>query len=57
MMALPPSLTPKQLLVHYSADEWEEFIYEWVMALEEAEYVDVVGMGVPMTAVRILPRS
>lgn len=44
-MALPPSLTPKQLLVHYSADEWEEFIYEWVMALEEAEYVDVVGMG------------
>ncbi|MEV8346431.1 ABC-three component system protein [Streptomyces niveus] len=45
MMALPPSLTPKQHLVHYSADAWEEFIYEWVMSLEEAGYVDVVGMG------------
>lgn len=45
MMALPPVPTPKQLLVHYSADEWEEFIYEWVMALKEAEYVDVVRMG------------
>jgi hypothetical protein len=45
MMVLPPALTPKQHLVHYSADDWEEFIYEWVLALQEAEYVDVVGMG------------
>ncbi|MFE2716972.1 ABC-three component system protein [Streptomyces mirabilis] len=45
MMALPPALTPKQRLVHYSADDWEEFIYEWVMSLKEAGYVDVVGMG------------
>ncbi|MFF1378782.1 ABC-three component system protein [Streptomyces sp. NPDC058308] len=45
MMALPPSLTPKQLLTHLSADAWEEFIYEWVMGLKEAGYVDVVSMG------------
>ncbi|OIJ63427.1 ABC-three component system protein [Streptomyces mangrovisoli] len=45
MMALPPALTPKQRLVHYSPDEWEEFIYEWVRSLREAGYVDVVGMG------------
>ncbi|MFF1932014.1 ABC-three component system protein [Streptomyces sp. NPDC058228] len=45
MMALPPTLTPKQYLVHHSADQWEEFVYEWVMALKEAGYVDVVGMG------------
>ncbi|MET8860408.1 ABC-three component system protein [Streptomyces sp. NPDC004579] len=45
MMALPPAVTPKQRLVHYSADDWEEFIYEWVMSLKEAGYVDVVGMG------------
>ncbi|MFJ9080347.1 ABC-three component system protein [Streptomyces sp. NPDC102278] len=45
MMALPPTLTPKQILVHHSADDWEEFIYEWVVALKEAEYVDVVRMG------------
>ncbi|MGW8359271.1 ABC-three component system protein [Streptomyces wedmorensis] len=45
MMAMPPTLTPKQILVHHSADEWEEFIYEWVSALKEAEYVDVVRMG------------
>jgi hypothetical protein len=45
MMAMPPTLTPKQILVHHSADEWEEFIYEWVSALKEADYVDVVRMG------------
>jgi len=45
MLAMPPVLTPKQQLVHHSADDWEEFIYEWVLALEEAGYVDVVGMG------------
>jgi len=45
MMAPPPTLTPKQILVHHSADEWEEFVYEWVLALKEAGYVDVVGMG------------
>jgi hypothetical protein len=45
MMAMPPALTPKQQLVHYSPDKWEEFIYEWVLALEETGYVDVVGMG------------
>ncbi|PCG83098.1 hypothetical protein CIB93_26565 [Streptomyces sp. WZ.A104] len=45
MMAMPPTLTPKQILVHHSADQWEEFIYEWVSALKEAEYVDVVRMG------------
>ncbi len=45
MMAMPPTLTPKQILVHHSADQWEEFIYEWVSVLKEAEYVEVVGMG------------
>lgn len=45
MMVMPPVLTPKQQLVHHSAEGWEEFIYEWVLALEGAGYVDVVGMG------------
>ncbi|MFI9584288.1 ABC-three component system protein [Streptomyces sp. NPDC052236] len=45
LMAPPPVLTPKQILVHHSADDWEEFVYEWVEALREARYVDVVGMG------------
>lgn len=45
MMAPPPVLTPKQILVHHSPDDWEEFVYEWVVALREAGYVDVVGMG------------
>ncbi|MFF0383038.1 hypothetical protein [Streptomyces sp. NPDC004286] len=49
---MPPTLTPKQILVHHSADDWEEFIYEWVIALKEAEYVDVVRMGGPTTVAR-----
>ncbi|MET9615403.1 ABC-three component system protein [Kitasatospora indigofera] len=40
MMKQQASLTPKQLIFFYSPDEFEEFIYEWVRALEE-QYVGI----------------
>jgi hypothetical protein len=40
----PPTLTPKQYLYHYSADDWEEFTYEWVHALDHP-YALVTRMG------------
>jgi hypothetical protein len=46
MMASGPRLTPKQILTQYSADEWEQFVLEWVLALkQERGYIDVVGLG------------
>lgn len=40
----PPTITPKQHLYFYPADEWEEFTYEWVRALDHP-YVLVTRMG------------
>lgn len=45
MMATPPYLTPKQILTSHSAEQWEEFVREWLLALKGTGYVDVVGMG------------
>lgn len=39
-MRSPHTPTPKQKISLYSADEWEEFTYEWVRALEEG-YVGI----------------
>ncbi len=38
------NLTPDQIIYWYSADEWEEFIKEWVIGLEK-DYVKVQRLG------------
>ncbi|MFJ6380391.1 ABC-three component system protein [Kitasatospora sp. NPDC092039] len=45
MMAPPPHMTPKQILMSQSAEQWEEFVREWLLALKGTGYIDVVGMG------------
>ncbi|AYC35866.1 ABC-three component system protein [Streptomyces sp. NPDC088817] len=45
MMATGPAMTPKQILAHHSPTQFEEFVYEWLLALREEGYVDVMQLG------------
>ena len=33
MMATGPAMTPKQILAHHSPTQFEEFVYEWLLAM------------------------
>lgn len=44
--AKKPAITPKQQLLFYSADEWEEFILEWVQGLKR-DYHQLKRLGGP----------